>query len=63
MKINLKGLALKASVGIYEHEKLLTTKVIISAEVFIKTTTSFDENAIIDYKNKRNCTCTPLWLH
>ena len=49
MKINLKGLALKASVGIYEHEKLLTTKVIISAEVFIKTTTSFDENAIIDY--------------
>lgn len=49
MKINLKGLELKASVGIYEHEKLSQTKVIISAEVFIKTSTSFDENTIVDY--------------
>lgn len=48
MKINLKGLNLKASVGIYEHEKTALTKVIISAEIHLKTE-GFEESKILDY--------------
>lgn len=44
MKINIKNLEQKISIGIYPHEKILKTKVLITLEIFLK-----NQETIIDY--------------
>lgn len=49
MKINIKNLEQKVSIGVFEHEKLSKTKVLITLEIFLRHPKFTTVEDVVDY--------------